>query len=332
MEPNKVLERATGGQDCISDDLVAPSRLRPIIFDDPGLAWIAEHGENEGYHKDSGRYRLLPFLSKLGAEFEEAYIRNEAPNAVRLLQHGGEVRKKDAIEKTIEHLQKGTKFLWQAALWWYPEQLYGVADAVVHTSWLYKRYPHLKPTDEEPPHHVVIDFKFSQNLTDASKKGHLEHATVQTRIYSFMLGQLQGFMPPRAYIISRDTIDAPLIVDVNLKLDEPLDDELTDLRDAYLDIKLRGANWLPWESAKTVLNPLNKSDEPFSNAKQEILRERVRPRSLLMLPGVGQETARKMRLHGFTDIDNLLKRNIDRLRFGTWMVSIQRWRNDCAPY
>ena len=122
-------------------------------------------------------------------------------------------------------------------------------------------------------------------------------------------------MPPRAYIISRDTIDAPIIVDVDLTLDQPLSEDLTDLRDAYLEIKRRGADLRPWKDEKVRLNPLNKSDEPFHDAKQEILREKVRPRSLLMLPGVGQETARKMRLHGFKSIDDLLSRNIDRIRF-----------------
>ena len=320
MQKDKILERASGGQDAISDDskLMPASGVRSLIFDDPGLLWLEHHGEEEGYHKDSGRYRLLPFLSKLGAEFEEAYIRHEAPEAVRLLQHCGEMRKKESFEKTLEHLEKGTKFLWQAALWWHPEKIYGVADAIVHTSWLYKRYPHLKPAKDEPqepPHYVIIDFKFSRNLGTTEKKAHLNHATLQTKIYTFILAHLQGYMPSRAYIISRDTIDAPIIVDVNLKLNQPLDDELTDLRDAYLDIKLKGADLRPWKDESVRLNPQNKSDEPYHDAKQEILREKVRPRSLLMLPGVGEETARKMRLHGFKNIDDLMSRNVNRIRF-----------------
>ena len=209
MKTNQLLEQATGGHATIGDDLMAASAIRPLIFDDPGLIWLDHHGEENGYNKDAGRYRLLPYLSKLGAEFEAAYIRHEAPGAVRLLQNNREVRKKEAFEKTLHHINLKTEFLWQGALWWHPQQIYGVADAIVHTSWLYKRYPHLKPIKDEPPHYVVIDFKFSRQLDSSAKKNHLEHASSQTRIYTYILGHLQGFMPPRAYIISRDTNRPP---------------------------------------------------------------------------------------------------------------------------
>jgi hypothetical protein len=85
---------------------------------------------------------------------------------------------------------------------------------------------------------------------------------------------------------------------IDLRLGQPLDEELRDLRSTYLDIKLRGADKRPWTDEEVALNPANTSDEAWHDAKAEILRERVRPRSLLLLPGVGPETARKMRLFG----------------------------------
>ncbi len=321
MDFEKMMNKATGGLEHIANDAMPASGIRPLIFDDPGLLWLEHHGEDEeGFRKDKGRYHLLPLLSKLGAAFEEAYIRNEAPSAVRLLNHGREVRKRESFEKTIEHLKRGTKFLWQAALWWYPEQVYAVADAIVHTSWLHKRYPHLRPVDDEPPHYVCIEFKYSTGLHTSGKRAHLEHASQQVRLQTYMTGQLQGFMAPRAYIISRDTVDAPIVIDcTDLKLGKPLDEGLADLRDAYLDIKLRGADLRPWgtdkEDENVRLNPQNKSDQPWHDAKVEILREKVRPRSLLMLPGVGQNLASNMHLHGFKDIDDLLKRDVDQIRF-----------------
>lgn len=312
MDYDKIIQQATGGEETISSDSMPASGIRPIIFDDPGLLWLEEYGEDTGFSKDKGKYRLLPYLSKLGKEFEEAFIKNEAPNAVRLLDHNSQVRKKESFLKTIEHLKRGTKVLYQAALWWNPEQIYGVADLIVHTSWLYKRYPHLKK-DDEPPHYVIIDLKFSTKLDSAAKKAHLEHASSQIRLYSYMLGHLQNYMPRRGFIISRDTVDSPIVVDIDLDLNTPLNDDLTDLRDAYQDIKLRGADLRPWKDKKVELNPSNKSDEPWHDAKVEILTEKVRPRSLLILPGVGPETARKMHLHGFNNIDDLLLRDIDRL-------------------
>lgn len=316
MDYDKIKQRATGGRENVSPDQMPASGIRPLIFDDPGLLWLEQHGEEEeGFKKDRGNYPLLPFLGKLGNEFEAAYIRHEAPGAIRLLQHDWEVRKRDAFEKTLEHLKRGTKFMWKAALWWHPEQIYGVADAIIHTSWLYRRYPQLNPAQPEPHHYVIVDFKFSQKLHTPSKRAHLEHATNQIRYYSYILGQLQDYMPSRGYIISRDTVDAPIVVDIDLELDQSLNEELTDLRDAYLDIKVRGSDLRPWLDKQVELNPANKNDEPWHKAKTEILTEKVRPRSLQMLPGVGPETARKMRLHGYKSVDDLLERDIDTLRF-----------------
>jgi hypothetical protein len=316
MDYDKLIEKATGGMDTICSDAMPASGIRPLIFDDAGLLWLEHHGEaEEGFKRDGGRYKLLPFLGKLGNEFEAAYIRNEAPEAKRLLEHDWEVRKSVAFEKTLDHLKKKTQFMWKAALWWTPAQIYGVADAIVHTSWLYKRYPHLKPAQREADHFVIIDFKFSQKLETTAKRADLEHATNQVRIYSYILGHLQDHMPARGYVISRDTVDAPIVVDIDLELNQPLDEELTDLRTAYLDIKVRGSDLRPWTDRQVALNPSNKQDEPWHDAKTEILKERVKPKSLLMLPGVGPETARKMRLHGYKNIDDLLKRNIDRLKF-----------------
>src|SRR5690348_12989389 len=104
MDYDKIVEKATGGQDTISPEFMPASGIRLLVFDDPGLLWLEHHGEEEeGYQRDRGKFKLLPFLGKLGNDFEAAFIKHEAPGAVRLLEHDWDCRKREGFEKTLEH-------------------------------------------------------------------------------------------------------------------------------------------------------------------------------------------------------------------------------------
>lgn len=306
---------ATGGLEDIADNMMPATGPRPFLLSEPdsGLLWLSLHGDDLGYSKDKNSYRLLPFIARQGNLFEANYLKFEAPCAVHLLDNDWEVRKASSIDKTITHLKKGTKFLHKVALWWAPAQIYGVADAVVSTDWFYEKYPQHKPSKPEKQHYIVADFKLSMNLDQPEKKAHLAAASTQLRIYSYILGHLTGHMPDKCYIISRDRIHDPIAIDVNLKLGEPLPEELRDLRDDYLDIKQNGKEYRPWRDKKVALNPANKEDEPWSEAKRQILEEKVKIRPLVMLPGVGSKTAANMRKQGYTSVDDLLNRDVERL-------------------
>src|SRR5258708_19021001 len=107
---------------------------------------------------------------------------------MRLCEHDWDVRKRESLAKTIDHIRRKTPFLAKVALAWQPAGVLGMADFAIHTSWLYKKYPHLKPDYPEPPHYVIADAKIGLQLDSAAKKDEMEAIAVQFRIYSYVLG------------------------------------------------------------------------------------------------------------------------------------------------
>lgn len=92
-----------------------------------------------------------------------------APNAVQLMERDTDVRQKEFFQKTLEALDRKEKVLTKAALWWKEEKIYGSADVIAHTSWLYKKFPQLKPETPEPEHYVVLDLKMTSRLDSPAK-------------------------------------------------------------------------------------------------------------------------------------------------------------------
>ena len=49
-----------------------------------------------------------------------------------------------------------------------------------------------------------MDLKFTTRLEESQKAKDLESYAAQLRLYTYMLGQLQGYLPRQAYLIARD--------------------------------------------------------------------------------------------------------------------------------
>ena len=64
-----------------------------------------------------------------------------------------------------------------------------------------------------------------KGLEKGDKKTELKMASCQVRMYSWILGHLQDFMPPRAFLLCRD---GPVAVAVDHTLGAPLDPELSN--------------------------------------------------------------------------------------------------------
>ena len=97
----------------------------------------------------------------------------------------------------------------------------------------------------------------------------------QVRIYAYMLGMIQGLMPQHAYLVARDSISNPLPVKVLSSSGNPLDHDLASLRDRFVEIKLKGAEYRPWADEIVVSNLSNQVDR-WATAKDVIAQERYR--------------------------------------------------------
>lgn len=317
MSIDEVVAVATSGFNKVQTDWMPATAIRPLLFQDPGIIWLDYFGAQNGFRPDTSPYEFLTFIGNKGRQFEEKWTRELAATAVSVCTQDFEVRSRDRVIQTIEHICRGTPILAKPALWWANERIYGVPDLIVHTSWLAERFPKLVPGFEDescaprvagqdrPGHYVVFDIKFTTGLDGPDKKLACANYAAQTRIYSFMLGQLQGLMPRHAYIVARDRLFDPMPIKITSALGQPLDGDLASLRDHFLQIKLTGSKYLPWRDSIVESNLSNK-DEGWTTAKELIATNKVLGRDPALLHQVSLSIKRELHSLGFPNLDSLL--------------------------
>jgi hypothetical protein len=292
------------------------SGIEPLVLEDPAIIWLRYHGlAQHSLQPDSSPHEIPDFIGEKARQFEDAWIENLAPAAsdcVRVCANAYEVRSAARVHETFELMRRQVPVLIQPALWWAPERIYGAPDLLVHTSWLYGRFPHLEPTAASPGgadnggHYVVLDIKFTSKLDSAQKAQDLASYAAQVRVYSYMLGHLQGIMPRRAYLVTRDRPFDPLPVDVTSTVGRPLDEDLAALRDRFIEIKVNGAQYVPWRDAIVASN-LSHQDARWHTAKQIIAHERTPGRDPAIVYRISAEAKRELARRGFPTLDSLLQ-------------------------
>jgi hypothetical protein len=307
---------STGGKREIQEDWMAATAIRPLMFDDPAIIWLNFYGEKNGFKPDSSPYEFLTFIADKGRQFEDKWKTVMAQSAVTVCVEDYEVRSLDKVIETLKLISSGIPIIARPALWLAAERIYGVPDLIVHTSWLKDVFPKLIPSFEnesaalnltkatKPGHYVVFDLKFATGLDETKKKKDLMNNGAQVRIYSYMLGAIQGLMPQHAYLVARDRIDNPLPVKVLSSSGNPLDADLASLRDRFIDIKLKGAGYRPW-SDEIVASNL-KNDDGWATAKGVIAHERYPGRDPVLLHEVSLSIKNELKGLGFPSLDSLL--------------------------
>lgn len=303
----------TGGFKSVPDNFMPATGARALLLEDPFLLWCQFHARHHGFEKDVGEFSLSNFIMGAGREYEAAWIRSVCGDDVTIgLTDDRDVRRAQGVLRTLELMMKNTPVISHAALWNAKARVYGSADLLVLTSFLYAKFPHLKPKKPEQDHYVVIDLKFTRGLHKPSKSKSLAAYGAQTRIYSYAVGHMQGYMPKRAFLVSRDRHDDPIPVEVTSKIGKPLDKDLADLRDQHLTIK-KNKHWLPWKDAEVAPNFSNAQDAPWTQAKQRVAEEFLPGRPLEWLPRIGRREAGLLHKLGYKSLDDMLSANPDDL-------------------
>ena len=315
MPNNSVLEVATGGHTEPPSDWMSAGRTRPFVFEDPVVVWLEFHGEEHGFEPDTSPYEFLKFIGEKGRQFESAWTERIAPSAVRVCGEAYEVRSVEKVQKTLSLIQDRVSVIAQAALWWAPERIYGVPDFLVHTSWLSENFRDLVSTSStSSDHYVVFDAKFTTKLESPQKRKDHKNYTAQVRIYSYILGHLQGYMPEMGYLVARDQIVTPLTVPVTSTLNQPLDEDIASLRDQFVDIKLNGANYLPWRD-EIVESNIKHQDDRWSTAKKTIACDKVPGKDPSLVYEISRAIKGELAVRGFSSLDSMLEIDPDRIPF-----------------
>lgn len=300
-------DEATQGHPEVQDDWMKATGIRPLIFEDPVLIWLDYHGAQHGFTKDSPLDEFLDFIGKKGQQFEDKWMQEMCPDAVRVCGKAYDVRHRDKLHQTCDLMEQRVPVIAQPGLWWAPERIYGVPDIIALTSWIREKFPKLVD-ENEPDHYLVLDIKFTTKLDSnkADKKLAFANCAGQVRLYSYMLGQLQGTMPELSFLVPRDRLSDPLPVAVEAAVGQPLPADLAALRDRYLDIKLNGDDYVPWRDAGLAPYLANTKDDPWHNAKMLIAREKVPGGDPCLLYQVGPRAKSDLAERGFATFNSLL--------------------------
>lgn len=326
LNPN-ILKVALGGFTDIQKDWMPASQVRAFIFEDPILVWLDHHGEKNGFQKDLSPHEFTDFIFEKGNQFETKWVAEMAPEAVQVCEHPWDVKSSEKVLQTWELMKTGTPVISQGALWWAPENIYGVPDLIVHSKWLLDSFPdcidleaasQIAPNfgwNEGDGHYLVIDIKFTTNLASSKKATDLNNYHSQIHLYTYILGNLQGFMPSKGYIVQREPVDGLLPVEITSTVGNPLDQDLSSIRDRYVDIKLHGVSWEPWNISDLKPNLSNDKDEPWHSAKVKIAKDYIPGSDPCLVYQIGQEQKRKLQEMGYLSLDSLLSANPEDIDF-----------------
>ena len=205
---------------------VSAGRTRNWILDDPLIDWLQLYGKScdyipktawSGYEKDLD---FLEFIFERGREFEAGILRlfRQRHDVATIAQDYREISRLDKAEETFAAVQQGVPIIYQAVLWDAQNLNYGSPDFLVRSDVLHDLFPGSVSVQEASTsapdlgvngwHYCVVDTKFTTLHLNASGSevgngGSGPAYKAQLYIYNRMLGRLQGFEPPKSYLLGR---------------------------------------------------------------------------------------------------------------------------------
>ena len=203
---------------------VSASRTRAYILGDTLTDWLGHHGEAKGFVRDDQldgydeRLIFAPFIMGQGNAFEAAVARHLDANSdmLKIAQEYEDVRSLEAAERTFHALAAGQPIVHQGVLRDPCSRTYGAPDFLVRSDVLDEMFPGcLAPGEASVAapdldgewHYIVVDAKFTTlHLLASGEVGNGGSAPAykaQLAIYNRALGRLQGYAPPRAFLLGR---------------------------------------------------------------------------------------------------------------------------------
>ena len=205
------------------DDWVSASATRNHVLDNPLLDWLERHGESKGYTRDSAadpRTDLRTFIFGKGHAFGQAvvnHLRTLTPAPVPDGAEGGYEARRDlaVAEATFQAMREGHPIIYQGVLRDAETQTYGSPDLLVRADVLAELFPSSFSSAQAAvaapdlgslgTHYRVVDTKFtSLDLAaggEVANSGSSPAYKVQLFIYNRALGRLQGYAPPKSFLI-----------------------------------------------------------------------------------------------------------------------------------
>ncbi len=293
---------------------IAATDVRHWCEGEPVLDWFDLYGKSKGYLKDTEREGYRPetdmsvFIREKGQAFERAVLelvsrRLTVETALIPEEESDpELRRHKGCERTLELMRAGAEAIYQGVVLDHEQAVWGKPDLLVRSDRIHKivDIPPLSGREarEGAPslghadfHYVVVDIKFKLfNLLASGELGASDQSKkVQVAVYSRALGEMQGFLPPKAFLLGRS------VVAYKAKGENPTClGRLAPVTVASVLLEAdEAASWVRrvrsegdgWDVTATVipemqLNMSNTQDAPWHQTKRE-LAAKLRPLSAL---------------------------------------------------
>ena len=208
------------------DEWVSASSTRNHVLGDPLLDWLDRHGESKGFERDQvdERTDFLGFIFRKGIEFERAvvqHLRGLHVGEMRTLgsegSRRGPGRDLELAFATWDAMAEGVAVIDQGVLRDPQNRTFGLPDLLVRSDVLAELFPDALSSDEAAVaapdlgigdrHYIVVDIKYTTlGLTASGGLGNSGSAVAykaQLHVYNRALGRLQGYRPPRAFLLGR---------------------------------------------------------------------------------------------------------------------------------
>ena len=219
-------------------------------------------------------YGFDRFIKQRGIEFEDKVVKYISEQ-ILAVKTAGSVITDENCKKTIQLMKEGIPIIYSAPLQDSKKKLQGIADLLVRSDYLtcLTNNSSLSPIEEyiKAPnlngeyHYVVVDIKFSKIPFRSDGKhilnsGKFSAYKGQLYIYTEMVGAIQGYQSPYAFIMGRgwsftqkdivyseqDTFERLGTIDFST-IDNDIVKKTKDAINWVRDVKTDGASW--------VLNP-----------------------------------------------------------------------------
>jgi hypothetical protein len=207
------------------DDWVAAGSIRNWARHDGILDWLDRYGGELGIARDDQRaayderFDFQRFLARQGQRFEAAVLDDleRRVGLTRIDVDRDDARSLAAAHATVAAMERGERVIAQGLLRDPQTRTYGRIDLLVRSDVLATLCGDAFGDDDDPTvaapalhgaawHYRVIDIKFS--TLDLLKDGSLSASSdlgtcAQVWTYNQMLGRVQGFVAPFAYVLGR---------------------------------------------------------------------------------------------------------------------------------
>lgn len=199
MRLEELIHRATRGLDLNPRRVFRPSLVYEVLHD-PFWLWCHYHAPREEAVDEKSRYDEL--RRQRGIEFEQAWVRGNYPDAVRIEPAFG----LEALSRTLQAMLEGAAVIYQPQLWDLASECAGRGDLLVRDGSF--------GSELGPYHYRIGEIKSARNLQD--------YHVLEAALYNRMVGAIQGYTPEEVTIALRGTLERASYSENTDRLDEIL--------------------------------------------------------------------------------------------------------------